>query len=45
MWRVDLGLIEDWLDTLDDRSVELVLAAIEVLADVAPTWDDPSSTP
>lgn len=36
MWRVDLGLIEDWLDSLDDRSVEQVVAAIEVLAERGP---------
>ena len=41
MWRVDLGLIEDWLDTLDDRSVELVLAAIEVLAERGPNLGRP----
>lgn len=41
MWRMDLGLIEDWLDSLDDRSVEQVLAAIEVLAERGPNLGRP----
>lgn len=41
MWRVDLGLIEDWLDSLDDRSVEQVVAAIEVLAERGPNLGRP----
>lgn len=41
MWRVDLGLIEDWLDALDDRSVEQVLAAIEILAERGPNLGRP----
>lgn len=41
MWRVDVGLIEAWLDALDDRSVEQVLAAIEILSERGPNLGRP----
>ena len=41
MWHVDLVLVEDWLDSLDDRSVEQVIAAIEVLAERGPNLGRP----
>jgi len=33
MWDVELGLIEEWLESLDEDSYEQVMAAIEL-----PTW-------
>ncbi|MDR1185845.1 MAG: type II toxin-antitoxin system RelE/ParE family toxin [Bifidobacteriaceae bacterium] len=41
MWRVDLTLIEDWMDGLDQGSRELVVAALEVLAEQGPTLGRP----
>lgn len=41
MWVVDLELIEDWLDSLDDRSVEQVIAAIRVLEERGPNLGRP----
>lgn len=41
MWFVDLELIEDWLDSLDDRSVEQVIAAIRVLEERGPNLGRP----
>lgn len=41
MWEVDLELIESWLDSLDDRSVEQVIAAIRVLEERGPNLGRP----
>jgi len=41
VWFVDLELIEDWLDSLDDRSVEQVIAAIRVLEERGPNLGRP----
>ncbi len=38
---MDLSLVEGWLDALDDRSVEQVLAAIEILAERGPNLGRP----
>ena len=44
MWSVDLELIAGWLASLDTDSREQVVAAIELLEDRGPSWDDLSST-
>ena len=44
-WEVDLDLVEAWLLELDQRSYELVIAAVELLGETVPNWDAPSSTP
>ncbi len=44
-WVVDVELITDWLAGLDDRSHELVIAALELLAEGDRCSDGPSSTP
>lgn len=36
MWFVDLELVQDWLDSLDDRSVEQVIAVMRVLEERGP---------
>lgn len=41
MWRVDVELISDWLDSLDRGSWKQVIAAIEVLADRGPQLGRP----
>ncbi len=40
-WVVDVGLITDWLAGLDDRSHELVIAALELLAERGPLLGRP----
>jgi hypothetical protein len=40
-WVVDLELITDWLAGLDDRSHELVIAALELLAERGPLLGRP----
>lgn len=40
-WEVDLSRIVDWLDSLDDETVQLVLAAIDLLADKGPALKRP----
>ncbi|MEC4271807.1 type II toxin-antitoxin system RelE/ParE family toxin [Adlercreutzia sp. R25] len=40
-WQVDMAYIEDWLDTLDDESVALVLAAVGVLREQGPLLKRP----
>lgn len=41
MWQVDVELVEEWLDSLDDRSLEQVVAAIEILQDREPSLGRP----
>ncbi|QQR99858.1 MAG: type II toxin-antitoxin system RelE/ParE family toxin [Austwickia sp.] len=41
MWIVDIELVEPWLRGLDDRSLEQVVAAIEVLQDRGPSLGRP----
>jgi hypothetical protein len=41
MWEVDLGLIEGWLDTLDDETVTDIFYAVERLQQVGPTLGRP----
>jgi hypothetical protein len=40
-WVVDVELITDWLAGLDDRSHELVIAALELLAERGPLLGRP----
>jgi hypothetical protein len=40
-WVADVGLITDWLAGLDDRSHELVIAALELLAERGPLLGRP----
>lgn len=40
-WVVDVELITDWLANLDDRSHELVIAALELLAERGPLLGRP----
>jgi hypothetical protein len=35
-WEVDLELVEAWLLALDQRSYELVIAAVELLGEIGP---------
>lgn len=41
MWRVDIELIEGWLDSLDGRSLEQVVAAIRILEERGPNLGRP----
>lgn len=41
MWQVDVGLVGEWLSSLDDRSLEQVVAAIEILQDRGPSLGRP----
>ncbi|NLE58282.1 MAG: hypothetical protein GX616_07975 [Planctomycetes bacterium] len=41
MWSVDIELIEGWLASLDQRSQEQVVAAIELLEDRGPQLGRP----
>ena len=41
MWVVDVSLVEPWLASLDDRSFELVVAAIRVLESHGPLLGRP----
>lgn len=41
MWRVDVELIEEWLDSLDQDSWKQVIAAIGLLADRGPQLGRP----
>ncbi len=35
-WEVDVELIQDWLATVDDRTFDLIAAALELLAEHGP---------
>jgi hypothetical protein len=37
VWTVEVDLVDDWLATLDDKTYELVVAALEVLAEQGPS--------
>lgn len=41
MWSVELDLVRDWLVSLDQRSYEQVMAAIELLAEHGPQLGRP----
>ncbi|WP_092613679.1 type II toxin-antitoxin system RelE/ParE family toxin [Raineyella antarctica] len=41
MWEVDVSLIEDWLLGLDQDDYDLIIAALEVLAEEGPTLGRP----
>ena len=41
MWVVEVTLVEDWLLDLDETSYELVVAALEVLAEHGPQLGRP----
>ena len=41
MWEVNLGLVESWLDDLDQNSYEQVVAALELLCDRGPQLGRP----
>lgn len=41
MWRVDVELVEEWLDSLDAVCWKQVMAAIEVLQEVGPQLGRP----
>lgn len=43
-WSIDIGLVEEWLDSLDQDSYEQVVAALELLAERGPGLVDLSST-
>jgi hypothetical protein len=40
-WRVEIDLVDDWLLSLDQKSYELVVAALELLADRGPALGRP----
>ncbi|MGN6503174.1 MAG: type II toxin-antitoxin system RelE/ParE family toxin [Pseudolysinimonas sp.] len=40
-WYVDLELVEPWLLELDQRSYELVVAAVELLGEIGPQLGRP----
>lgn len=40
-WRVDVGLVEEWLMSLDHVSYERVIAALELLAERGPSLGRP----
>jgi hypothetical protein len=40
-WTVDVDLIADWLNELDEASYDLVIAAMEILANVGPALGEP----
>ena len=40
-WEVDLDLVETWLLELDQRSYELVIAAVELLGEIGPQLGRP----
>ena len=41
VWTVEVDLVDDWLATLDEKSYELVVAALEVLAEQGPRLGRP----
>lgn len=41
VWTVEVDLVGDWLATLDEKSYELVVAALEVLAEQGPSLGRP----
>ena len=41
VWTVEVDLVDDWLATLDEKSYELVVAALEVLAEQGPSLGRP----
>ncbi len=41
MWKVELGLIEEWLDTLDKETVSDVFFALEQLQQLGPALGRP----
>lgn len=41
VWEVDVSLIEDWLLGLDQDDYDLIIAALEVLAEEGPTLGRP----
>ncbi len=40
-WTEEVDLVDDWLSTLDEKSFELVVAALEVLAEQGPSLGRP----
>lgn len=40
-WVVEVDLVDGWLATLDEKSYELVVAALEVLAEQGPSLGRP----
>ena len=40
-WHIDVGYVEDWLHSLDSRSNEQVVAALELLAQFGPALGRP----
>ena len=41
VWTVEVELVDDWLATLDEKSYELIVAALEVLAEQGPSLGRP----
>jgi len=41
VWTVEVNLVDGWLTTLDEKSYELVVAALEVLAEQGPSLGRP----
>ena len=41
VWTVEVDHVDDWLATLDEKSYELVVAALEVLAEQGPSLGRP----
>ncbi|WP_448071995.1 type II toxin-antitoxin system RelE/ParE family toxin [Georgenia yuyongxinii] len=41
MWIIEVGLVEDWLEALDQSSYEQVVAALELLAERGPQLGRP----
>ena len=41
VWTVEVDLVDDWLATLDEKSYELIVAALEVLAEQGPSLGRP----
>ena len=41
VWTVEVELVDDWLATLDEKSYELIVAALEVLAEQGPSRGRP----
>ena len=41
VWTIEVDLIDGWLATLDEKSYELIVAALEVLAEQGPSLGRP----
>ena len=41
VWTVEVDLVDDWLATLDEKSYQFVVAALEVLAEQGPSLGRP----